>query len=356
MASPAAGRSAAATPGASAAAAATGAPVAAAAATTAAAPRTPTFAQACGNGTLWTLLPQKDDPTGSDLIRQMVQFQLHCQAVGNMVGIFHTFWIRCLELPPEQGGGVGGALCAQLAAAYEASLDAKKHSAPPRLPAWLQAKCKALPNPAWHKPFKSGREAERTARDPAPQQQQQQQSGGSGGGGGGGSGSGSGGGGGSGSGGSGSGGGGGGGSGSGSGGGGGGTVIGLLFSLVQMPPPAPAQLQYLAPLQQQQQQHGRPPAQPSMEPHAGLVAAARALVGGGEREWLELLDRCWRVVELEWNRPWSAYLEAGQGSERRGGEGGSEALSWELVRRVRRGLLTAARGILPGPLQLGERG
>ncbi|GIL45372.1 hypothetical protein Vafri_2621, partial [Volvox africanus] len=350
------------------------------------------FYEALRKGQLWTRPPQKEDLGGKDLIQQMVHFFMHAQEVGSCIGVIHTYWLRCLELPEEKGGGVGGRMCLALAAGFEAALDAKKHSCRPQLPQNVEDCCRGLPDPIWHRKFwrkhlqdqphpltvspsqqrhrGSISQATPQSEDPrydyyaTPEQSQSHQHG----------------------------------SqlpwppggshhepdlgmhlGTGTGAGSvtaegyppvvsGASIISDLFLRIQS-----HQEDLQQSHRQQQQQEGRAASifAPSFEMDERLISAARSMLppgSEGEQIWSELQGRCWNVVQMEWCEPWRRYLTGGPGTLQRGGGGGGGSsrdamrrdedmgrqLQQELVRRVRKGLLTAARDLLPGRLQLGD--
>ncbi|KAG2483520.1 hypothetical protein HYH03_017627 [Edaphochlamys debaryana] len=326
-------------------------------------PRLPSMAEALASGQLWVFPPQRDDPDPSDLIRQLVQFWLHAQVVDASVGLFHTYWLRCLELHRGQGGGPGGPLCTQLAEGYEQALDAKKHQQRPSVPPAVERVCRQLNDPAWHRKNWQGMAADgtiRPAQHPAPSQA---------------------------------------------------AGIQIPANLPEDPiwdeqalqPPPPrsvisdlfSRIQIEDPLLLVSYPHSGPghggptytgglngfgyyaagpaaavremplsdvvKAAASVEPDRRLVEAAQAVVGD-EGAWLGLMEACWGVVQREWSEPWRRYLQAQEAGPRassrdalRRSEEACAALLRSLVAGVRRGLLAAARGRLRGRLQLGDQ-
>ncbi|PNH01324.1 hypothetical protein TSOC_012800 [Tetrabaena socialis] len=92
---------------------------------------------------LWTLAPQLEDPDASGIITQLVHFFLHAQACDGAIGLFHSYWVRFMELPEAEGGGVGGPLCLAMAEGYDKALDAKKNS-PPTMPQAIEVRRQAV--------------------------------------------------------------------------------------------------------------------------------------------------------------------------------------------------------------------
>ncbi|GFR40839.1 hypothetical protein Agub_g1483, partial [Astrephomene gubernaculifera] len=245
-----------------------------------------------------------------------------------------------------------------LAGVFEAALDAKKHAARPHVPPEVEARCRALPDPGWHRKYwRAQQQQQQQQRQAAPQQQPAQ----------------------------------------------GCSVISDLFARIGADE---EQLRRQSPLAaailQEEEDDGGDESEysaaaagvsratvtlgvASLHVDGVLLQAARSVVHSDE-QWQELLDRCWAVVQREWSAPWRRYLT--RKTKRRGGGGGDfedddsdegvtasgggggvgpssrealrrqaaagAAFQTELVRAVRRGLLEAARGILPGRLQLGD--